>query len=108
VEATTVNKMCGSGMQAVTMAAEAIASVSIDVALAGGMESMTGAPYILAKYRTGARIGHDQIIDSLMMDGLEDAYAPGKLMGAFDPPRSSSPALNSCVGSGKSVQTREA
>jgi len=83
VEATTVNKMCGSGMQAVIMAAEAIGAGAIDVAVAGGMESMTGAPYLLAKHRGGARIGHDQIIDSMMMDGLEDAYAPGKPMGAF-------------------------
>lgn len=83
VEATTVNKMCGSGMQAVIMAAEAIGAGAIDVAVAGGMESMTGAPYLLAKHRGGARIGHDRIIDSMMMDGLEDAYAPGKPMGAF-------------------------
>ncbi len=83
VEATTVNKMCGSGMQAVIMAAEAIGAGAIDAAVAGGMESMTGAPYLLAKHRGGARIGHDQIIDSMMMDGLEDAYAPGKPMGAF-------------------------
>ena len=83
VEATTVNKMCGSGMQAVIMAAEAIGAGAIDVAVAGGMESMTGAPYLLAKHRGGARIGHDQIIDSMMMDGLEDAYDKGKPMGAF-------------------------
>jgi len=83
VEATTVNKMCGSGMQAVIMAAEAIGAGAIDVAVAGGMESMTGAPYLLAKHRGGARIGHDQIIDSMMLDGLEDAYAKGKPMGAF-------------------------
>ena len=83
VEATTVNKMCGSGMQAVIMAAEAIGAGAIDVAVAGGMESMTGAPYLLAKHRSGARIGHDQIIDSMMMDGLEDAYDKGKPMGAF-------------------------
>ncbi len=82
-EATTINKMCGSGMQAVIMAAEAIGAGAIDVAVAGGMESMTGAPYLLAKHRAGARIGHDQIIDSMMMDGLEDAYALGKPMGAF-------------------------
>jgi acetyl-CoA C-acetyltransferase len=83
VEATTVNKMCGSGMQAVIMAAEAIGAGAIDIAVAGGMESMTGAPYLLGKHRAGARIGHDRVIDSMMMDGLEDAYAPGKPMGAF-------------------------
>ncbi len=83
VQATTVNKMCGSGMQAVIMAAEAIGAGAIDVAVAGGMESMTGAPYLLAKHRGGARIGHDRILDSMMIDGLEDAYAPGKPMGAF-------------------------
>ncbi|MFA5963786.1 MAG: acetyl-CoA C-acyltransferase [Sphingomonas sp.] len=83
VEATTVNKMCGSGMQAVTMAQEALASGSVDVIVAGGMESMTNAPYALPKHRAGARIGHDRIIDTMMMDGLEDAYEPGKPMGAF-------------------------
>ena len=83
VEATTVNKMCGSGMQAVIMAAEAIGAGAIDVAVAGGMESMTGAPYIMAKHRGGARIGHDVISDSMYLDGLEDAYDQGKLMGAF-------------------------
>ncbi|WP_369796656.1 acetyl-CoA C-acyltransferase [Phenylobacterium sp. CCH12-B4] len=83
VEATTVNKMCGSGMQATILAAEAIAAGSIDVAVAGGMESMTNAPYALSKHRGGARIGHDRIIDTMMMDGLEDAYEPGRPMGAF-------------------------
>jgi acetyl-CoA C-acetyltransferase len=83
VEATTVNKMCGSGMQAAIMAAEAIAAGSIDIAIAGGMESMTNAPYALPKHRGGARIGHDRVIDTMMMDGLEDAYERGKPMGAF-------------------------
>lgn len=83
VEATTVNKMCGSGMQAVIMAAEALASGNADVIVAGGMESMTNAPFALPKHRGGARIGHDRIIDTMMMDGLEDAYEPGKPMGAF-------------------------
>jgi len=82
-QATTVNKMCGSGMQAAIMAHEALAAGSIDVAVAGGMESMTNAPYALPKHRSGARIGHDTIIDTMMMDGLEDAYTPGKAMGAF-------------------------
>jgi acetyl-CoA C-acetyltransferase len=83
VEATTVNKMCGSGMQAAIMADEALRAGSIDIAIAGGMESMTNAPYLLAKHRGGARIGHDRIMDSMMLDGLEDAYEPGKAMGVF-------------------------
>jgi acetyl-CoA C-acetyltransferase len=83
VEATTVNKMCGSGMQAAIMAYDALAAGSIDVAIAGGMESMTNAPYALPKHRAGARIGHDRIIDTMMIDGLEDAYEPGKAMGVF-------------------------
>ena len=83
VEATTVNKMCGSGMQAAIMAAEALAAGSVDIVVAGGMESMTNAPYALPKHRGGARIGHDRIIDTMMMDGLEDAYDAGKPMGAF-------------------------
>jgi len=82
-QATTVNKMCGSGMQAAIMAHDAIAVGSADVIVAGGMESMSNAPYLLAKHRTGARIGHDVVKDSLYFDGLEDAYTPGKLMGAF-------------------------
>ncbi len=83
VEATTVNKMCGSGMQAAIMAHDALAAGSVDVIVAGGMESMTNAPYVMAKHRSGARIGHDVISDSMYLDGLEDAYTPGKLMGAF-------------------------
>jgi acetyl-CoA C-acetyltransferase len=83
VQATTVNKMCGSGMQAAIMAAEALASGAADVIIAGGMESMSNAPYALPKHRAGARIGHDRIVDTMMMDGLEDAYTPGKPMGAF-------------------------
>lgn len=82
-QATTVNKMCGSGMQAVIMAHDALAAGAADIIIAGGMESMTNAPYALPKHRSGARIGHDRIIDTMMMDGLEDAYAPGKAMGAF-------------------------
>jgi acetyl-CoA C-acetyltransferase len=83
IEATTVNKMCGSGMQAAMMAADALAAGSADVIIAGGMESMTNAPYLLAKHRGGARIGHDTISDSMYLDGLEDAYEPGRLMGSF-------------------------
>jgi acetyl-CoA C-acetyltransferase len=75
--------MCGSGMQAAIMAHEALASGAIDVAIAGGMESMSNAPYALPKHRGGARFGHDVIIDTMAMDGLEDAYEPGKAMGVF-------------------------
>lgn len=83
VEATTVNKMCGSGLQAAAMAHDALKAGTADVIVAGGMESMTGAPYVMAKHRGGARIGHDVISDTMYLDGLEDAYTPGKLMGAF-------------------------
>ena len=83
VEATTVNKMCGSGMQATMMAHDALLAGTAQVIVAGGMESMSGAPYVMAKHRGGARIGHDVISDSMFLDGLEDAYEPGKLMGAF-------------------------
>jgi acetyl-CoA C-acetyltransferase len=83
VEATTVNKMCGSGLQSVMMASDALLAGSAEVIVAGGMESMTGAPYMMNKHRGGARIGHDVIVDSMMMDGLEDAYQPGKPMGSF-------------------------
>ncbi len=70
-------------MQAAIMAQEALASGAVDVIVAGGMESMTNAPYALPKHRSGARIGHDRIVDTMMMDGLEDAYEPGKAMGVF-------------------------
>lgn len=83
VEATTINKMCGSGMQSAIMGAEALAAGTVDMIVAGGMESMSNSPYVLPKHRGGARIGHDRILDSMMMDGLEDAYEPGKPMGAF-------------------------
>ncbi len=83
VEATTINKMCGSGMQAAIMAHDMLAAGSADVVIAGGMESMSNAPYLLAKHRSGARIGHDVVKDSMYLDGLEDAYDPGKLMGSF-------------------------
>jgi len=83
VEATTVNKMCGSGMQAAILARQALLAGAADVIVAGGMESMTNAPYALPKHRGGARIGHDRIIDTMMLDGLEDAYEPGRPMGSF-------------------------
>lgn len=82
-EATTVNKMCGSGMQAAIMAHDALKAGTADVIVAGGMESMTNAPYLLKKHRGGARIGHDAIKDSMFLDGLEDAYEEGRLMGSF-------------------------
>jgi acetyl-CoA C-acetyltransferase len=83
VEATTVNKMCGSGMQAAILAHDALAAGSVDVVVAGGMESMTNAPYLMTKHRGGARIGHDTMYDHMYLDGLEDAYEPGRLMGSF-------------------------
>ncbi|WP_132735463.1 acetyl-CoA C-acyltransferase [Sphingomonas sp. PP-F2F-A104-K0414] len=83
VEATTVNKMCGSGMQAAILAADALAAGSVDLLVAGGMESMTNAPYLSKSHRGGARIGHDRMYDHMYLDGLEDAYEPGKLMGNF-------------------------
>ncbi len=83
VQATTVNKMCGSGLQAAILAHDALAAGTADIIVAGGMESMSGSPYLLGKHRGGARIGHDAVHDSLFLDGLEDAYTPGKLMGAF-------------------------
>jgi acetyl-CoA C-acetyltransferase len=83
VQATTVNKMCGSGMQAAIMASDAIAAGSAELIVAGGMESMTNAPYFLPKHRGGARIGHDKIVDHMFFDGLEDAYEQGRLMGSF-------------------------
>ena len=83
VEATTVNKMCGSGMQAAIMAADTLAAGSADLIVAGGMESMTNAPYLLPKHRGGARMGHDRVMDHMFLDGLEDAYEPGRAMGTF-------------------------
>jgi len=83
VQAVTVNKMCGSGMQAAIMAHDALIAGSADMIVAGGMESMTGAPYLLPKHRGGARLGHDVVKDSMFLDGLEDAYASGRLMGTF-------------------------
>jgi acetyl-CoA C-acetyltransferase len=83
VQATTVNKMCGSGLQAAILAHGALVEGAADIVVAGGMESMSNAPYLLAKHRAGARIGHDRVMDSMYLDGLEDAYDTGKLMGAF-------------------------
>ncbi|QNM83181.1 acetyl-CoA C-acyltransferase [Sphingomonas sabuli] len=83
VQATTVNKVCGSGMQTVIMGDEAIRTGNAEVIVAGGMESMTNAPYLLKKHRSGARIGHDTAYDHMFLDGLEDAYEEGRAMGSF-------------------------
>jgi acetyl-CoA C-acetyltransferase len=83
VEATTVNKVCGSGMQAAMFAHDMIAGGSADLIVAGGMESMSNAPYLMKKHRAGARIGHDTVYDHMMLDGLEDAYDSGRAMGTF-------------------------
>lgn len=81
--ATTVNKVCGSGMKATMLAHDIINAGSADIVISGGMESMTNAPYLLQKARGGYRAGHDRIIDHMMMDGLEDAYETGRSMGDF-------------------------
>ena len=83
VSATTINKMCGSGMKAVMLAHDEILSGSQRIMIAGGMESMSNAPYLLPKARQGYRMGHQQVLDHLFFDGLEDAYDKGKLMGFF-------------------------
>jgi len=80
---TTVNKMCGSGMKAAMFAHDLLATNSFDVIVAGGMESMTNAPYLLPKARAGLRMGHAQVLDHMFYDGLEDAYDKGRLMGTF-------------------------
>ncbi|WP_279639284.1 acetyl-CoA C-acyltransferase [Paracoccus shanxieyensis] len=81
--ATTVNKMCGSGMKAAMLGHDLILAGSADVVVAGGMESMSNAPYLLPKARGGYRMGHGQVIDHMFLDGLEDAYDKGRLMGSF-------------------------
>ncbi len=81
--AVTLSKMCGSGMRAAMFAHDMLVAGSHDVLVAGGMESMTNAPYLLPKARGGYRIGHDRIFDHMMLDGLEDAYEPGRSMGTF-------------------------
>ena len=83
VQATTVNKVCGSGMQTVIMGEEALKAGNAGFIVAGGMESMTNAPYLLKKHRSGARIGHDTAYDHMFLDGLEDAYEAGRAMGSF-------------------------
>jgi len=81
--AVTLSKMCGSGMRAAMFAHDMLLAGSHEVLIAGGMESMSNAPYLLAKARGGYRIGHDRIYDHMMLDGLEDAYEPGRSMGTF-------------------------
>ena len=81
--ATTVNKMCGSGMKAAMLGHDLILAGSADVVVAGGMESMSNAPYLLPKARAGYRMGHGQVLDHMFLDGLEDAYDKGRLMGTF-------------------------
>ena len=81
--ATTINKMCGSGMKATMLAHDLIAAGSASIAVAGGMESMTNAPYLLDRARAGYRIGHGRVLDHMFLDGLEDAYDKGRLMGTF-------------------------
>ena len=81
--AVTLSKMCGSGMKAAMFAHDMLLAGSHDVMVAGGMESMTNAPYLLLKGRAGMRIGHDRVYDHMMLDGLEDAYEPGRAMGTF-------------------------
>src|SRR3954452_14470892 len=80
---TTVNKMCGSGMKAAMFGHDLLAAGSAEIIVAGGMESMTNAPYLLPKARAGLRMGHGQVIDHMFYDGLEDAYDKGRLMGTF-------------------------
>ena len=81
--AVTLSKMCGSGMKAAMFAHDMLLAGSHEVMVAGGMESMTNAPYLLLKGRSGMRIGHDRVVDHMMLDGLEDAYEPGRAMGTF-------------------------
>ncbi len=80
---TTINKMCGSGMKAAMFAHDLLAAGSVDVVVAGGMESMTNAPYLLDRARQGYRMGHGEVKDHMFLDGLEDAYEKGRLMGSF-------------------------
>ena len=80
---TTINKMCGSGMKAIMLGHDALVAGSAGVVVAGGMESMTNAPYLLPKVRGGMRLGHGEVLDHMFFDGLEDAYEKGRLMGSF-------------------------
>ena len=80
---TTINKMCGSGMKAAMLGHDLIVSGSAEITVTGGLESMSRAPYLLQKARSGYRLGNSEILDHMFVDGLEDAYQPGKLMGHF-------------------------
>ena len=81
--ATTINKMCGSGMKAVMLAHDLLLAGSANIVVAGGMESMSNAPYLLDRARAGYRMGHGRLLDHMFLDGLEDAYDKGRLMGTF-------------------------
>ena len=83
VGATTINKMCGSGMKAAMLGNDLIAAGTGDIVVAGGLESMSNAPYLMRKARRGLRMGHGELTDHMFLDGLEDAYEPGRLMGAY-------------------------
>ena len=83
VPAVTLNKMCGSGLKSVIYAHDQIKAGTSKLVAAGGMESMTNAPYLSPKMRSGARVGHQQMYDHMFLDGLEDAYEPGRLMGTY-------------------------
>ena len=80
---TTLNKMCGSGMEATILAHDRLLAGSVEVVVAGGMESMSNAPYLLDRARSGYRMGHGRVLDHMFLDGLEDAYDRGRLMGTF-------------------------
>jgi acetyl-CoA C-acetyltransferase len=82
-QCTTLNKMCGSGMQALMLGHDQLLAGSAEVLVAGGMESMSNAPYLLQRARAGYRMGHGQVLDHMFLDGLEDAYERGRLMGTF-------------------------
>ncbi|BBK33749.1 acetyl-CoA C-acetyltransferase [Stella humosa] len=98
VGATTVNKVCGSGMKAAMLGHDLLLAGSAGIVVAGGMESMSNAPYLLAKARAGYRVGHDRVFDHMMLDGLEDAYEPGRPMGDFGE------AAAAAYGFGRDVQ----
>jgi len=83
VGCTTINKMCGSGMKAAMLAHDALVAGAADIVVAGGMESMSGAPYLAERARSGYRMGHGRLLDHMFLDGLEDAYDKGRLMGTF-------------------------
>jgi acetyl-CoA C-acetyltransferase len=103
--ATTINKVCGSGMKATMLAHDIIHAGSAEIVVSGGMESMTNAPYLLAKARGGYRAGHDRIIDHMMMDGLEDAYETGRSMGDFGEATADAYAMETLTRARKAVES---